>query len=101
MEKEKLFAISNFAKSTLEILDNFDRCFKNYEKPKTDSENPQCDEFYSGIEMIHKGALNVFKRGQIEMIECEIGSQVDFDFHEVVFVVPVPDKEDNEILEVV
>ena len=32
IDQEKTYAISKFAKDSLEILDNFDRCFENIPK---------------------------------------------------------------------
>ena len=48
IEEEKIFAITKFAKETLEILDNFDRFFDSIKNQKLQVD----DKFLEGVEMI-------------------------------------------------
>ena len=48
--------------------------------------------------MVYKNQHQVMNRFNIQKMEIKEGDIADFDFHEVVFVAPVPGKEDNSIL---
>ena len=52
IEEEKIFAITKFAKETLEIVDNFDRFFESVKNRK----NQVDPHFMEGVEMMHKSA---------------------------------------------
>lgn len=100
VEKEKNFAITKFAGNSLEILDNFDRCFLNLDENDEKNEAILKSDFYEGVKITYNSAQIIFRRNNIfEMTDLE-GTVADFDKHEAVFVAPFPGKEENEILSV-
>lgn len=99
IELEKEFAITKFAGNVLEILDNFDLFFNNVDK-YPDAKEMMDGEMFKGIKIMHQSAKQILGRFGIEKIEVELGEMADFDKHDVVFAVPMPDKEDNEIIHI-
>lgn len=83
----------------MEILDNFDRFFDNVDKDTSQlAREIRESSFYEGIEMMRKSTNSVFSRFNISKMEVKMGEKADFDKHEVVFVTPMPDKEDDSII---
>ena len=93
IEKEKVFAISNFSKDVLEVVDNLDRVLNQC---KADSETT----VYQGVEMIKNNSLTVLKRFGIVPIENPLNEQVNLELHEIVFHAPYPGKPDGYVLDV-
>ena len=97
IEKEKEFAISKFATNILEILDNFDLFFKNVDSFPTGKEMRN-GEVFKGIELMYSSAVQILNRFGIVKIDVKEGDMADFDKHDVIFAVPMPGKQENEIL---
>lgn len=55
IEEEKTFAITKFAKETVEILDNFDRFFESVKNQK----NSVDPTFLEGVQMIQKSTFKI------------------------------------------
>lgn len=55
IEEEKTFAITKFAKETVEILDNFDRFFESVKSQK----NSVDPTFLEGVQMIQKSTFKI------------------------------------------
>jgi molecular chaperone GrpE len=56
------------------------------------------DEFYSGLELIYSGLLDVLKRHGLEPVEA-VGEMFDPHFHQAVETVEDEQRRDQEILE--
>lgn len=93
VEKEKVFAISNFSKEVLEIVDNLDRVLAQ-------STNEQDSNVYKGVQLVKANALSVLKRFGITPLENPLEQQVNLEHHEIVFHAPYPGKPDGYILDV-
>ena len=93
VEKQKVFAISNFSKEVLEIVDNLDRVLLQCQSESNTG-------VYQGVQMIKANALTVLKRFGITPIENPLEQQVNLDHHEIVFHAPYPGKPDGYILDV-
>jgi molecular chaperone GrpE len=96
IEEEKVFAITKFAKETLDIVDNFDRFFESVKNQK----NQIDPHFMEGVEMVQKSALKTLKSFGIEEMQIGQNELANFDKHNVIFVTPVPSLADNTIIHV-
>jgi len=82
-EKQEAFEFGgfNFARESLSLLDNIDRAivsFKNDEKLKS---NKDLNKIIDGIEIVKKDLISIFKKNDIESIEC-INKKFDPNFHQ-------------------
>ena len=93
IEKEKVFAISNFSKEVLEVVDNLDRLLKQY-SPESET------SVYQGVQMVRASTLNVLKRFGISPMPDPLETQVDPSIHEIVFHAAFPGKPDGYVLDV-
>ena len=100
IEKEKNFAITKFAGNSLEILDNFDRCFLNLDENDEKNKYILESDFFEGVKLTYNSAQIIFRRNNISEMKDLEGQIADFDKHEAVFVAPYPGKPENEILTV-
>lgn len=98
IEKAKMFAISKFSQEILEILDNLDLCIDNCIKDQEANKVVMKSDFFQGVTLTQKSALSVFRRFGVTPIEEGVGSPMDPNIHDVMFVAPMPDKPDNEVM---
>jgi len=101
-EKEdmKVFAVQKFAKEMLTISDNLELALKNVsQETKENCENPELKGLIEGLDLTYKTLQNVF--GSFEIVKIPTTDmKADFNLHEVMFVAPIPGKEDMEIIQV-
>ena len=98
IEKSKVFAISKFSGDILEILDNLELCIENCKKDAEKNSHILESDFFQGVEMTYKNALNIFHRFNINPIEEGIGSEMNPNIHDVMFVAPNPERPNNEVM---
>jgi molecular chaperone GrpE len=79
VEKEKVFAISKFAKDIIEIFDNLERAMSHA------TEAEKSGNMYKGLELTHSQGLQTLNRFNIKPMEDPVGKKFDTNFHEVVF----------------
>lgn len=94
IEDSAKFAISSFAKSLVNVLDNLYRASSNI---------PDEDIYKNvreGIELTKKEFENVFEKFQIKKINPEIGSEFDHNFHQSVAHIPSDHYESGKIVDV-
>ncbi len=99
-EKEEAFEFGgfNFARESLSLLDNIDRAissFKNDENLKT---NKDLNKIIDGIDVIKKDLISIFKKNQIESIEC-INKKFDPNFHQAMLEIENNTKEPGTVIQ--
>lgn len=98
IEKSKVFAISKFSGDILEILDNLELCIENCKKDAEKNSHIIDSDFYQAIELTYHSALNIFHRFNITPIEEGVGSEMNPNIHDVMFVAPNPERPNNEVM---
>ncbi len=101
-EKEDLgnYVISNFAKETLNILDNLQRALSSIKNGESKKNDENIEKFVEGIELTEKQIINTFEKFKIEQVQS-LGSQFDPNLHQAMFEVESEDKEAGIVVEVV
>ena len=99
-EKQEAFEFGgfNFARESLSLLDNIDRAivsFKNDEKLKS---NKDLNKIIDGIEIVKKDLISIFKKNDIESIEC-INKKFDPNFHQAMLEVENNTKEPGTVVQ--
>ena len=89
-EKEKQEAFDfggfNFARESLSLLDNIDRAIISFKNDENLKNNKDLNKIVDGIEVVKKDLVSIFKKNQIESIEC-INKKFDPNFHQAMLEV--------------
>ncbi len=93
------FAISNFAKSLLPVLDNFRRALDSVTEEQK-QENETLGNLMIGIEATERELLKAFEQNKIEKIN-PVGQQFDPNFHEVMFEMDAAGQEPGTVMQVI
>ena len=103
LEKERQEAFEfggfNFARESLSLLDNIDRAiisFKNDDTLKSNSKN--LEKIIEGIEIVKKDLISIFKKNNIENINC-MNKKFDPNFHQAMLEVEDNTKEAGTIVQ--
>ena len=82
-EKQEAFEFGgfNFARESLSLLDNIDRAITSFKNDNTLINNKDLDKFIDGIEIVKKDLVSIFKKNNIETIEC-INEKFNPNFHQ-------------------
>ncbi|EEA05811.1 GrpE family protein, putative [Cryptosporidium muris RN66] len=83
LENTRIYAISNFAKSLLEVIDNLSRALSAFPSDKIQSDK-NLKSIYDGIDLTNSTLLKIFENFGIYKFEC-IGEIFDPKKHEVLF----------------
>ena len=91
-ERQEAFEFGgfNFAKESLSLLDNIDRAIISFKNNDTLKNNKDLDKFIDGIEVVKKDLISIFKKNNIESIEC-LNQKFDPNFHQAMLEI-----EDNK-----
>ena len=91
-ERQEAFEFGgfNFAKESLSLLDNIDRAIISFKNDDTLKNNKDLDKFIDGIEVVKKDLISIFKKNNIESIEC-LNQKFDPNFHQAMLEI-----EDNK-----
>ena len=76
----------NFAKESLSLLDNLDRATNSFKSDESLKENKDLNKIIESIEVIKKDLVSIFKRNNVEAIEC-INKKFDPNFHQAMLEV--------------
>ena len=98
MAKAKTFAVTNLARDSLEIVDNLERAIRSL--TANFKGVPQKDGFLKDMEAVRDGLLKSMETYGIKPMECKAGDPVDPNFHHIISFIPVPGKNNDEILDV-
>jgi molecular chaperone GrpE len=97
-EKTIKFAITNFTKDLITVMENFHLAFNDVENKKLD-ENDSFQIFFQGIELTFNEFKKIFEKNNIKRL-FPVGEKFDPDFHEAIAQVEDKDNESGIILEV-
>ena len=90
-EKERQDAFDfggfNFAKETLSLLDNIDRAILAFKNDNTlSTKSKEIEKIIDGIEIVKQDLVSIFKKNDIEAIEC-LNKKFDPNFHQAMLEV--------------
>ena len=99
-ERQEAFEFGgfNFARESLALLDNMDRATDSFINDEKLKNNEDLDKIISGIEIIKKDLLSIFKKNGIELIEC-INKKFDPNFHQAMLEVEDDTKEPGIVVQ--
>ena len=71
-ERQEAFEFGgfNFARESLSLLDNIGRAIASFKNDDTLKNNKDLDKIIEGIEIVKKDLVSIFKKNDIEAIEC-------------------------------
>ncbi|WBY57370.1 GrpE protein homolog [Plasmodium yoelii yoelii] len=99
IENNKLYCISNFAKSLLDVADNLSLAIKNISEESLKS-NEEINNIYKGIEMTETILHNIFNKYGIDKYN-PINEKFNPMFHEAIFEVSDTTKEKGTVATVI
>ncbi len=89
-EKERQEAFDfggfNFARESLSLLDNIDRAIKSFKNDNNLKNKKDLDKIIDGIEIVKRDLISIFKKNDINEIEC-INKKFDPNFHQAMLEV--------------
>ena len=102
LEKEKQEAFEfggfNFARETLSLLDNIDRAITSFQNDEGLKNSKDLDKFIKGVEIVKKYLISIFKKNNIESIEC-LNKKFDPNFHQAMLEVEDDTKETGVVIQ--
>lgn len=99
IEDANKFAVSNFAKDLIEVLENLYLANSNIPEEKLQDDN-LLKTIHQGVEMTQKTLVSIFEKYGIKRIYPAIGDIFDHSVHEAVSQVEAKDAAPNTILNV-
>ncbi len=84
------YAAVEFIKDILPVIDNFERALQ--------TEAPGAESYRQGLEIIHRGLLDVLRKRGVTPIET-VGADFDPHIHQAVSYEDAPDRRDGEVIE--
>ena len=99
-EKQEAFEFGgfNFAGESLSLLDNIDRAINSFKNDDTLKKNQDLNKIIDGIEIVKKDLISIFKKNDIEAIEC-INKKFDPNFHQAMLEVEDNTKEVGTVIQ--
>ena len=101
-EKERQEAFDfggfNFARESLSLLDNIDRAIASFKNDENLKKNKDLDKIVDGIEVVKKDLVSIFKKNDIEPIEC-INKKFDPNFHQAILEIEDNTKEAATVIQ--
>jgi len=99
-EKQEAFEFGgfNFARESLSLLDNIDRAIVSFKNDESLKKNKDLDKIVSGIDIVKKDLESIFKKNDIEAIEC-LNKKFDPNFHEAMLEVEDNTKEPGIVIQ--
>ena len=101
-EKEKNEAFEfggfNFAGESLSLLDNIDRAIISFKNDENLKNNKDLNKIIEGIEIVKKDLVSIFKKNNIEAIEC-LNKKFDPNFHQAMLEIEDNTKEAGTVIQ--
>ena len=99
-EKEEAFEFGgyNFAKESLLLLDNIDRAIISFKNDESLKNNKDLSKIISGIDIVKKDLISIFKKNGINPIEC-INKKFDPNFHQAMLEIENNTKESGTVIQ--
>ena len=96
LEEAKIYAIGNFAKDMLSVMDNLSRALDH--KPQEMSQ--EMTNILMGVEMTKQEMTNIFTKHKMSAISPSIGDKFDYNLHSAVAQVATKDHPEGTVLHV-
>jgi len=101
-EKERQDAFEfggfSFAKESLSLLDNIDRAVNSFKNDNNLKNNKDLDKIIEAIEVIKNDLVSIFKKNNIEPIEC-INKKFDPNFHQAMLEIEDDSKDASTVVQ--
>ena len=99
-ERQEAFEFGgfNFARESLSLLDNIDRATSSFKNDENLKNNKDLDKIIDGIEIIKKDLVSIFKKNDIEPIEC-VNKKFDPNFHQAMLEVEDNTKDTGTVVQ--
>ena len=99
-ERQEAFEFGgfNFAKESLSLLDNVDRAITSFKNDENLKNNKDLDKIINGIEIVKKDLVSIFKKNDIEAIECT-NKKFDPHFHQAMLEVEDNTKDSGTVVQ--
>ena len=99
-ERQEAFEFGgfNFAKESLSLLDNVDRAITSFKNDENLKNNKDLDKIINGIEIVKKDLVSIFKKNDIEAIECT-NKKFDPNFHQAMLEVEDNTKDSGTVVQ--
>ena len=88
----------NFARESLSLLDNIDRAINSLKNDDTLKNNKDLDKIIERIEIVKKDLVSIFKKNNIEVIEC-LNKKFDPNFHQAMLEIEDDTKETGTVIQ--
>jgi molecular chaperone GrpE len=98
LSENRLFAVADFVRPLLEVLDDFERALQSMEMAGNAKQELQ--DFQAGVQLIHQRFLGILKEQGLQRIEA-LGQPFDPNLHEAIQQVEVDGVPAGQITEVV
>ena len=99
-EKQEAFEFGgfNFAAESLLLIDNIDRAILSFKNDESVKNNKDLNKIIDGIEIVKKDLISIFKKNNIEAIEC-LNKKFDPNFHQAMLEVENNAKEPGTVVQ--
>ena len=99
-EKQEAFEFGgfNFAAESLSLIDNIDRAIISFKNDESLKNNKDLDKIIDSIEIVKKDLVSIFKKNDIDQIEC-INKKFDPNFHQAMIEVENNTKEPGTVVQ--
>ena len=99
-ERQEAFEFGgfNFAKESLSLLDNVDRAIISFKNDENLKNNKDLDKIINGIEIVKKDLVSIFKKNDIEAIECT-NKKFDPNFHQAMLEIEDNTKDSGTVVQ--
>ena len=99
-ERQEAFEFGgfNFARESLSLLDNIDRATTSFKNDENLKNSKDLDKIIDGIEIVKKDLISIFKKNDIEAIEC-INKKFDPNFHQAMLEVEDNTKDPGTVVQ--
>ena len=99
-ERQEAFEFGgfNFARESLSLLDNIDRAINSFKNDDALKNNKDLNKIIEGIEIVKKDLVSIFKKNNIEAIEC-LNKKFDPNFHQAILEIEDNTKEAGTVIQ--
>ena len=99
-ERQEAFEFGgfNFARESLSLLDNIDRAINSFKNDDALKNNKDLNKIIEGIEIVKKDLVSIFKKNNIEAIEC-LNKKFDPNFHQAMLEIEDNTKEAGTVIQ--
>ena len=99
-ERQEAFEFGgfNFARESLSLLDNIERASTSFKNDENLKNNKDLDKIINGIEIVKKDLVSIFKKNDIEAIECT-NKKFDPNFHQAMLEIEDNTKDSGTVVQ--